>query len=295
MSGVKIFVINLKRSKDRRILIKKELDRLGMPFSFINAIDGKLIKPSYQKKMSKLRFEAYKKIENLKGKINVSRGVVGCSLSHIKIYSHIVKKNIPLALVLEDDSEINEDLKKAVEDPLLLELAREGVFEVLNLGCVKREGIYMPILRFFGRRKIHNNQTIGRPARVIPGTSCYLLTLSGAKKLLEASLPLRYGADQLLSNAEYFDITLLATRIPIVVQKKFLKSTIETGTKKKIERNRKSLYKKIVGFPRKIIKLLKLDLFASQLSLRQYYDESFLVLEKSLMKKSRISSKYYVL
>jgi glycosyl transferase family 25 len=285
MSGVKIFVINLKRSKDRRILIKKELDRLGMPFSFINAIDGKLIKPSYQKKMSKLRFEAYKKIENLKAKNNVSRGVVGCSLSHIKIYSHIVKKKIPLALVLEDDSEINEDLKKAVEDPLLLELAREGVFEVLNLGCVKREGIYMPILRFFGRRKIHNNQTIGRPARIIPGTSCYLLTLSGAKKLLEASLPLRYGADQLLSNAEYFDITLLATRIPIVVQKRFLKSTIETGTKKKAVRNRKSLYKKIVGFPQKIIKLLKLDLFASQLSLRQYYDESFLAVEKLSKKK----------
>ena len=109
LSGVKIFVINLKRSKDRRILIKKELDRLGMPFSFFNAIDGRLIKPSYQKEMMKLRFEAYRNIENLKSKITVSHGQVGCALSHIKIYSHIVKKRIPLTLVLEDDSEINED------------------------------------------------------------------------------------------------------------------------------------------------------------------------------------------
>lgn len=280
-----IFVISLKRSKDRRILIKKELDKLAMPFSFFNAIDGKLINPSYQKKMSKLRFEAYKNIENLKGKIKVSHGIVGCSLSHIKIYSHIVKKNIPLSLVLEDDSEINEDLKKAIEDPLMLELAREGVFEVLNLGCVRREGIYMPILRFFGRRKIHNNQTIGKPARVIAGTSCYLLTLNGAKKLLEASMPLRYGADQLLANAEYFDITLLATKIPIVVQKRFLNSTIETGVKKRVVRKKKSFYKKIVGFPRKIIKVLKLDLFARQLTLIPYYDESFLAVEKLLLKK----------
>ena len=283
---VKIFVISLKRSKDRRILIKKELDYLDMPFSFFNAIDGKLLKPSHQKKMMQLRFEAYRNVENLKGKIKVRHGEVGCALSHIKIYSHIVKKNIPLSLVLEDDSEINENLKKIIEDPLLLKLASEGVFDVLNLGCIRREGIYMPILRFYSRRKVHNNQTIGKPARVIPGTSCYLLTLSGAQKLLEASMPLRYGADQLLANAEYFDITLYATKTPIVAQKRFLGSTIQTGARKKVVRKRKSFYKKIAGFPRKIITLLKLDLFASQLGLGQYFDESFLTLEKLSTKKS---------
>ena len=282
---VNIFVISLKRSKDRRILIKKELDHLDMPFSFFNAIDGKLLKPSYQKKMMQLRLEAYRKVENLKGKIKVRHGDVGCALSHIKIYSHIVKKNIPLSLILEDDSEINENLKKILEDPLLVEFARGGGFEVLNLGCKRREGIYMPILRFFGRRKIHNNQTIGKPARVIPGTSCYLLTLNGAQKLLKASMPLRYGADQLLANAEYFDINVYATKTPIVAQKRFLGSTIQTGTRKKVARKRKSFYKKIIGFPRKIITLLKLDLFASQLTLRQYFDESFLALEKLSMKE----------
>jgi len=285
---LKIFVLNLKRSKDRRVLIKKELDHLEMPFSFFNAIDGKLIKLSYQKEMSKLRFEAYRNIENLKSRITLSHGHVGCALSHIKIYSHIVKKKIPLTLVLEDDCEINENLKKTMADPLLLKLARNGGFEVLNLGCVKREGIYMPILSFFGRKKIYNDQIIGRPARTLPGANCYLLTLNGAKKLLEASMPLRYASDQLLANAEYFDINLLVTKIPIVAQQSFFKSLIRTGSKKKVVRNRKSFYKKTVGFPRKIIKLLKLDLFASQLTLRQYYDESFLAVEKILVKKSHI-------
>ena len=280
-----IFVISLKRSKDRRILIKKELDHLDMPFSFFNAIDGKLLNPQLSKKMMQLRLKAYRNVENLKGKIKVRHGEVGCALSHIKIYSHIVKKNIPLSLVLEDDSEINENLKKIIEDPLLLEFARGGGFEVLNLGCVRREGIYMPILRFFGRRKIHNNETIGKPARVIPGTSCYLLTLNGAQKLLEASMPLRYVADQLLANAEYFDVNLYATKTPIVAQKRFLGSTIQIGARKKVARERKSFYKKIIGFPRKIITLLRLDLFGSQLTLRQYYDESFLALEKLSMKE----------
>ena len=79
----------------------------------------------------------------------------------------------------------------------------------------------MPILRFFGRRKIHNNQIIGKPAREIPGTNCYLLTLNGAKKLLKAA------------HAEYFEITLLATKIPIVAQKRFLGSTIQTGARRR--------------------------------------------------------------
>ena len=143
----------------------------------------------------------------------------------------------------------------------------------------------MPILRFFGRRKIHNDQTIGKPARIIPGASAYLLTLNGAQKLLEASMPLRYGADQLLANAEYFNIALYATKTPIVAQKRFLESTIQAGAKKKAVRKWKSFYKKIVGFPRKIITLLKLDLFTSQLNLRQYYDESFLAVEKLSIKK----------
>jgi len=146
----------------------------------------------------------------------------------------------------------------------------------------------MPILSFFGRKKIYNDQIIGRPARTLPGANCYLLTLNGAKKLLEASMPLRYASDQLLANAEYFDINLLVTKIPIVAQQSFFKSLIRTETKKKAVRKRKSFYKKTVGFPRKIIKLLKLDLFASQLTLRQYYDESFLAVEKILVKKSRI-------
>ncbi len=77
--------------------------------------------------MMQLRFEAYRNVENLKGKIIVRHGEVGCALSHIKIYSHIVKKNIPLSLVLEDDSEINENLKKMIEDPLLLKFARGGI------------------------------------------------------------------------------------------------------------------------------------------------------------------------
>jgi GR25 family glycosyltransferase involved in LPS biosynthesis len=54
------------------------------------------------------------------------------SFSHKNLFTYC-QKDIPLTLVLEDDSEINENLKKIIEDPILMELANERVFEVLNL------------------------------------------------------------------------------------------------------------------------------------------------------------------
>ena len=30
-------------------------------------------------------------------------GAIGCALSHLKIYKHVVDNNIPYALILEDD------------------------------------------------------------------------------------------------------------------------------------------------------------------------------------------------
>jgi len=293
-----IFVISLEKSLDRRALIQNEMDRLDLHFSFFKAVDGAVINPNFQKQMEKLRYQAYKNISKLRDLIEVVPGEVGCALSHIKIYSHIVKNNIPIALILEDDSEINADLKKIIQDPLLLELAKKNIFEVLNLACVSASR--KPVLRFLGRVRISNNQIIGKPAQTIAGTSCYLLTLNGAKKLLDVSIPPRYVADQLLANTEYFGIKLLTIKSAIVYQKLFLTSTIlRVAKNSQVEKRRnKSFYKKFLNLPtitfniaKEILNLIQkflnsftfLNLFTllvAQLGLIKYYDHSFLAIEK---------------
>jgi hypothetical protein len=151
-----------------------------------------------------------------------------------------------------------------------------------------------PVLRFLGRIRISNNQIIGKPAQTIAGTSCYLLTLNGAKKLLDVSIPPRYVADQLLANTEYFGIKLLTIKSAIVYQKLFLKSTIQRVAKNiQVEKKRnKSFYKKFLNLPtitsnilKEILNLIQkflnsITLLAAQLSLIKYYDHSFLAIEK---------------
>jgi len=53
--------------------------------------------------------------ENLLGK-----GEIGCALSHLGIYGDMIEKNIPIALVLEDDSVFNHDPR-----PILAALERQ--------------------------------------------------------------------------------------------------------------------------------------------------------------------------
>ena len=98
-----IFVISMKKSKSRRVLIKKEMANLNIPFVFFNAVDGESMSPNLQKKMTKLRFDAYKNSDDLQNKSKVLPGEVGCALSHIKIYSHIVKKKKPNRVLFDVD------------------------------------------------------------------------------------------------------------------------------------------------------------------------------------------------
>lgn len=81
-------VINLEKRPDRLNIFKK-----NCPFNDINVIygfDG-----------SKLEFEEDKyKANQLK---NLSKGEVGCFISHIRCYEYMIKNNIDNMLIFEDD------------------------------------------------------------------------------------------------------------------------------------------------------------------------------------------------
>ncbi|MEQ4924801.1 glycosyltransferase family 25 protein [Proteus hauseri] len=41
----------------------------------------------------------------------MTHGVLGCSLSHLKVYEKIVSEKIALALILEDNAKLSENIK----------------------------------------------------------------------------------------------------------------------------------------------------------------------------------------
>ncbi len=100
MTTPPIVVLNLKRRADRWAAWIQEAERVGLAnYTRWEAIDGRTIAitPDIQKLF-------------LNNDFNMRRGVVGCALTHMNVWLHIVENNIPALIILEDDALLNEPL-----------------------------------------------------------------------------------------------------------------------------------------------------------------------------------------
>lgn len=117
---------------------------------------------------------------------NLSRGQIGCYDSHVRIWKHIIRNNILSALILEDDANIRYT---------------QGMEEQLKefFGQLKTNNVQYDMI-FIGRGNHNKFKTI-LPGVVRPktcqGLFAYVLTLSGAQKLLEKSYPYKLPVDVL--------------------------------------------------------------------------------------------------
>lgn len=105
-----IFVISLEKDKKRRASIKKELDKYQLDFNFINAVNGSLLT---DKEIEKLTSKE-KSIQAIGREL--TKGEIGCSLSHLSIYEKILTENIKTAIILEDDATISPSFIEVVSD-----------------------------------------------------------------------------------------------------------------------------------------------------------------------------------
>lgn len=95
--NLEVLVVSLKHATGRRNAIQSQLDRLKIPFRFIDAVNGRdLPEDTLTKIQSDQRsFQDYNR--------NLGPGEIGCTLSHQEIYRQIVARNLDGAIVLEDD------------------------------------------------------------------------------------------------------------------------------------------------------------------------------------------------
>ena len=113
-----IYIVNLKRTPERRLYMQRQLDALGLEYEFVDAIDkyrlesktyrmqaaqslgidGSLMEKKYAAIVNHAKTE---KGKNLK---SASLGPLAVSLSHIKIYNLMVKNGIEWACIMEDDA-----------------------------------------------------------------------------------------------------------------------------------------------------------------------------------------------
>jgi glycosyl transferase family 25 len=222
---IKTYCISLKRATERREKSKQECQKLGLPFEFITAIDGKtltnneIIETGYNEVLAK-------KLRNKYQSRGLSHTDIAIALSHLKVYKKIIENQTPIALILEDDAVFNFDKKYL--NKILTELPNDWEICLLFHGglCKKFSG---HIYKF----------------KVPPGfLVCYLLTLKGAEKLLKLSRPLRLCSDTLTGRAIYKNILNGYGVLPIKVKHddKGHSFNCSTGDNKKI------LLKKLYDF-----------------------------------------------
>jgi glycosyl transferase, family 25 len=90
----KAYVINLKRSTDRMEKMSKKLNKIGIKYERFDATDG-----------SKLSDEEINSFTHpICRKYLCSKGMIGCAMSHYRLWKKQIAENQEWMFILEDDA-----------------------------------------------------------------------------------------------------------------------------------------------------------------------------------------------
>ncbi len=171
----KIFIINLKKDHQKRQHMQALCDKYSLEVEFIEAVDGSQLS---EEEISRVYSEQQSISSIGRG---LSRGEIGCALSHKKIYQKMLDENMSQAVIFEDDIELNEKLVNLFHDDMEL----PSNMELLLLGYWYY-GITNTDFLISYRKQIEFSDTVKlvRFIKNMHGTYGYLITQDGSKKLL---------------------------------------------------------------------------------------------------------------
>jgi glycosyl transferase family 25 len=174
-----IFVINLPEATARREAIERQLRGLGLEYEIFPAVRGKSLIPEEKAR----HYDERKFIRNWGRPIGA--GELGCSLSHIGVYRLIRERNIPHALVLEDDAWLSPNL------PDILKATEQ------KIGSEENKLFLLTWTTNISTRATQKFCGAYRTAKVLSAqcTHGYVLTNAAARSMEKALYPVRQLAD----------------------------------------------------------------------------------------------------
>ncbi len=107
------FVINLDRSVDRLSFMTQQLDELGVSFSRISAVDGKMLSSEERRSLEPSVFS----LSRAAFPRSLSAAEVGCFLSHRKCWEAIANSDEDWGLIMEDDIILSPSATPFLKDP----------------------------------------------------------------------------------------------------------------------------------------------------------------------------------
>lgn len=171
-----IIYINLEHRIDRLENVLKQISKINKNNNAIkiNAIDGKTLNINNMSQSLVTQNGINDAINNnLSVGIPLTKGAIGCALSHREAYIKIINNNINAALIVEDDITIDEGIYKKLIDEIYNDIPND--YDIIYLGYHNAtiKYIYEKINNVFFR------------ANIVYGLFGYIVTNNGAKKLLD--------------------------------------------------------------------------------------------------------------
>ncbi|KAJ8254064.1 hypothetical protein COCON_G00206760 [Conger conger] len=169
-----VFMINLQRRTDRRERMLRTLYEQEIACKVIPAVDGNAMNVSQVNAMGIHMLPGYS--DPYHGR-PLTKGELGCFLSHYNIWKEIVERGLKASLVIEDDLRFEVFFKRRLQN-LMKELQSEG----LDWDLI-----------YIGRKRMQ----VDHPEKSVPNihnlvvadysywTLGYMMSLQGAKKLLK--------------------------------------------------------------------------------------------------------------
>lgn len=215
------YVINMARSVERRTRMKTELDRSGIDYELVEAVDGRdldlevaeIVRPSSVGPRCTTRWRQQWSFP----------GVAACSLSHVLVYRKILEAGHERALVLEDDVILPSDLDSFAgtvashlsgADVALLNFDSREVCQMRT-----EASVHLPESRFLAL-PVDSGQ--------LSSSAAYILTREACQRLEELMSPVRALPDEWGFFLEEGAIDRVRCVVPIPVLKNpMFESTIE--------------------------------------------------------------------
>jgi glycosyl transferase family 25 len=178
---MKIFVINLARNPERLERMQRLLDAKGLAFERLDAVDGKTLSEEEIARWSQRKPD---------GSLCLSPSEVGCMLSHRHAWEQIAAMETGHAVILEDDIHFSADaatfLKSGDWVPADAEIVKIETVRKWKTAVSKTS---IPLGDGHSLAKLLGQHF---------GTGGYIVTASGARRLLEEIGAVHMAIDQIM-------------------------------------------------------------------------------------------------
>jgi len=196
--------------------MEKQLDDLGLDYRIVAAVDGSLLS---QQEIDDI-YDPEKTLA-LRGR-PLTQGEIGCALSHIKLYKEILENNIDAMLILEDDIYIDSRIFSVLENTGLYPEGWDIIFAGYRARRTFMHLVDPPV--HFLKDELTLNKAAGLQG--VRETNGYLISHSGAVKLLELTKGLHKPIDLYTGNYSNLNIYLVKPKLIQHLQDSFA-STID--------------------------------------------------------------------